>query len=119
MRNVLLRDFHLEEREGSFEFHGYFRSGFGLNSRGGQQVVFEAPGAQAKYRLGNEAETYAELKRILSTRFISRRRQIGTLGRQEGLFCSPRKLLIILGLWSGREDSNLRPPGPEPGALPG
>ena len=21
--------------------------------------------------------------------------------------------------WSGREDSNLRPPGPEPGALPG
>jgi maltoporin len=51
----------LEEREGAFEFHGYFRSGFGLNSRGGQQVAFEAPGAQAKYRLGNEAETYAEL----------------------------------------------------------
>ena len=22
-------------------------------------------------------------------------------------------------IWSGREDSNLRPPGPEPGALPG
>jgi hypothetical protein len=22
------------------------------------------------------------------------------------------------GKWSGREDSNLRPPGPEPGALP-
>jgi maltoporin len=51
----------LEEREGAFEFHGYFRSGFGLNSRGGQQVAFEAPGAQAKYRLGNETETYAEL----------------------------------------------------------
>jgi maltoporin len=51
----------LQEREGSFEFHGYFRSGFGLNSRGRQQVAFEAPGAQAKYRLGNEAETYAEL----------------------------------------------------------
>ncbi len=51
----------LQEREGSFESHGYFRSGFGLNSRGGQQVAFEAPGAQAKYRLGNEAETYAEL----------------------------------------------------------
>ena len=28
--------------------------------------------------------------------------------------------LILKGkLWSGREDSNLRPPGPEPGALPG
>src|ERR1700722_10218809 len=51
----------LQERLGSFEFHGYFRSGFGLNSVGGQQVAFEAPGAQAKYRLGNEAETYTEL----------------------------------------------------------
>jgi maltoporin len=51
----------LQEREASFEFHGYFRSGFGVNSRGGQQVAFQAPGAQAKYRLGNEAETYAEL----------------------------------------------------------
>jgi len=43
----------LQEHERSFEFHGYFRSGFGLNSRGGQQAAFEAPGAQAKYRLGN------------------------------------------------------------------
>src|SRR5580692_1084911 len=51
----------LQERLGSFEFHGYFRSGFGLNSVGGQQVAFEAPGAQAKYRLGNEGETYTEL----------------------------------------------------------
>ena len=25
---------------------------------------------------------------------------------------------IVRGKWSGREDSNLRPPGPEPGALP-
>lgn len=51
----------LQDRDLSFEFHGYARSGFGLNSRGGQQVAFEAPGAEAKYRLGNEAETYAEL----------------------------------------------------------
>jgi maltoporin len=27
---------------------------------GGQQVAFQAPGADAKYRLGNEAETYGE-----------------------------------------------------------
>src|SRR5260370_17879464 len=45
---------------GAFEFHGYFRSGYGLNSEGGQQVAFQAPGAEAKYRLGNEAETYGE-----------------------------------------------------------
>jgi maltoporin len=51
----------LKEQFGTFEFHGYFRSGYGLNSVGGQQVAFEAPGADAKYRLGNEAETYAEL----------------------------------------------------------
>src|SRR6267154_2731302 len=51
----------LQEQLSSFEFHGYFRSGYGLNSMGGQQVAFQAPGAGAKYRLGNEAETYAEL----------------------------------------------------------
>jgi len=51
----------LQLQLGTFEFHGYFRSGYGLNSVGGQQVAFQAPGADAKYRLGNEAETYAEL----------------------------------------------------------
>jgi maltoporin len=51
----------LQQAVSSFEFHGYFRSGYGLNGVGGQQVAFEAPGAEAKYRLGNEAETYAEL----------------------------------------------------------
>ena len=50
----------LKEQVGTFEFHGYLRSGYGLNSEGGQQVAFEAPGADAKYRLGNEAETYGE-----------------------------------------------------------
>jgi maltoporin len=51
----------LEEQAKAFEFHGYFRSGYGLNGRGGQQVAFQAPGAGAKFRLGNEAETYGEL----------------------------------------------------------
>jgi maltoporin len=50
----------LQEQLGTFEFHGYFRSGYGLNSKGGSQVAFQAPGADAKYRLGNEAETYGE-----------------------------------------------------------
>ena len=45
----------LQQQLGTFEFHGYFRSGYGLNSQGGQQVAFQAPGAGAKYRLGNEA----------------------------------------------------------------
>jgi maltoporin len=51
----------MQEQLGTFEFHGYFRSGYGLNSKGGSQVAFQAPGADAKYRLGNEAETYGEL----------------------------------------------------------
>ena len=51
----------LQQQVGTFEFHGYFRSGYGLNSVGGEQVAFQAPGAEAKYRLGNEAETYGEL----------------------------------------------------------
>jgi maltoporin len=51
----------LKEQVGTFEFHGYLRSGYGLNGKGGQQVPFQAPGTEAKYRLGNEAETYGEL----------------------------------------------------------
>ncbi len=51
----------LETQARLFEFHGYFRSGYGLNGVGGQQVAFQAPGADAKFRLGNEAETYSEL----------------------------------------------------------
>src|SRR5579864_3925932 len=50
----------LQQQVQAFEFHGYFRSGYGLNSKGGEQVAFQAPGADAKYRLGNEAETYGE-----------------------------------------------------------
>ena len=50
----------LRQQVGAFEFHGYFRSGYGVNSKGGQQVAFQAPGAGAKFRLGNEAETYGE-----------------------------------------------------------
>ncbi|KAE9527620.1 maltoporin [Testudinibacter aquarius] len=44
------------------DFHGYARSGIGWTSGGGEQTTFTATGAPAKYRLGNEAETYAELK---------------------------------------------------------
>jgi maltoporin len=43
------------------EFHGYFRSGFGMNGEGGKMEAFKAPGAGAKYRLGNESDTYGEI----------------------------------------------------------
>ncbi|WP_101775698.1 maltoporin [Pasteurella oralis] len=44
------------------DFHGYARSGIGWTSGGGEQSAFKATGAPAKYRLGNENETYAEFK---------------------------------------------------------
>jgi maltoporin len=50
-----------QETKPPFEFHGYMRSGFGLNGELGDQDAFQAPGAYAKYRLGNETETYIEL----------------------------------------------------------
>ncbi|GAB3629370.1 Maltoporin [Pandoraea terrae] len=44
-----------------FEFHGYVRAGVGT-SEGHTQTCFELPGAQSKYRLGNECEVYSELE---------------------------------------------------------
>ncbi|MFC1766665.1 maltoporin [Planctomycetota bacterium] len=43
-----------------FDFQGYLRSGFGVNTYGDSMTPFQAPSSQAKYRLGNEAETYLE-----------------------------------------------------------
>ncbi|WP_422446542.1 maltoporin LamB [Endozoicomonas sp. ALB091] len=43
-------------------FNGYARSGIGSTDKGGEQLCFKAAGAPSKYRLGNECETYAELK---------------------------------------------------------
>ena len=44
------------------DFHGYARSGVGATFGGGDQEAFQAVGAAAKYRLGNETDTYGELK---------------------------------------------------------
>jgi maltoporin len=46
--------------ETGFRFHGYLRSGFGVDGTGKGQQPFMAPLAGSKYRLGNEAETYLE-----------------------------------------------------------
>jgi maltoporin len=43
-----------------FEYHAYIRSGVLENGELGKGTPFHAPGAPAKYRLGNEAETYGE-----------------------------------------------------------
>ena len=50
-----------------FEFHGYLRAGYGVDGHGNAQVAFQAPNAESKYRLGNEAETYLETAFIAKT----------------------------------------------------
>src|SRR5215831_6202663 len=50
-----------EVLQGFMDIHGYFRAGYGRDDRGGSMVAFQAPGAAAKYRLGNEADTYGEI----------------------------------------------------------
>lgn len=46
----------------ALEVHGYLRAGAGSVAGGdGRQACFFLPGASAKYRLGNECETYGEL----------------------------------------------------------
>jgi maltoporin len=58
----------VEQVLGNFiEIGGYVRSGYARAGEGGPMEAFQAPGAASKYRLGNEAETYAEL--ILSKNF--------------------------------------------------
>ena len=42
------------------DFHGYMRAGVGGSGSGGGQQCFGAPGADYKFRLGNECETYTE-----------------------------------------------------------
>ena len=50
-----------EVLQGYMDIHGYFRAGYGRDSNGGSMVGFQAPGALAKYRLGNEPDTYGEI----------------------------------------------------------
>ena len=49
-----------DPRPSGFQFHGYLRSGYGVNGAGDPQEKFQAPNANAKYRLGNETEAYVE-----------------------------------------------------------
>ena len=46
----------------ALDFHGYVRSSVGAAFEDGDIMpMFSAPGAQSKYRLGNESDTYLEL----------------------------------------------------------
>lgn len=42
------------------EFSGYARAATGINTRGGNMVCFQLPGADTKYRLGNECDYVIE-----------------------------------------------------------
>lgn len=58
---ALASAFATQARAEGVEFHGYIRTGTGTTSEGGNQQCFNLGGtAQAKYRLGNECDTYGE-----------------------------------------------------------
>lgn len=61
------------------DFHGYARSGIGWTGSGGEQQCFQTTGAQSKYRLGNECETYAELNWVRKCGKRAIRASISTL----------------------------------------
>jgi len=67
------------------EFRSYFRTGIGGAEGNGTQQCFRLPGAQAKYRLGNECEQWFEfyLRDDLAN-FDSRWRVIDALEWQRG-----------------------------------
>ncbi|QKJ88933.1 Maltoporin [Paramixta manurensis] len=52
----------MASQAGAVDFKGYARSGIGWTGSGGEQQCFKATGADSKYRLGNECETYAEVE---------------------------------------------------------
>ncbi len=62
--SILVPAMAAAQEKPAFEFHGYLRSGIGGSLDGGDQIAFQAPGAYAKYRLGNETETYGELSLV-------------------------------------------------------
>ncbi|CAM3498113.1 carbohydrate porin [Shewanella violacea] len=51
----------IDLKRDTIDYHGYIRTGIGMSEGGSQQVVFQAPSTPAKYRLGNENDTYMEL----------------------------------------------------------
>ena len=51
----------LPQAASALEFTGYACSGVGGSANGVTQSCFQLPGAQSKYRLGNECEQYIEL----------------------------------------------------------
>ncbi|NIJ45597.1 maltoporin [Wenyingzhuangia heitensis] len=51
-----------ENENSMFGTSGYIRTGTGRSVGGGTQAHFQMPGAQNKYSLGNQADTYGELE---------------------------------------------------------
>lgn len=52
----------VETDEYAYGISGYLRTGIGTSKGGNTQANFQVPGAQNKYSLGNQADTYGELE---------------------------------------------------------
>lgn len=65
---VLLTAGPAAAQDSGFEYHGYLRSGIGASRGGTDQACFKATdAASAKFRLGNECETYLETEFVKAT----------------------------------------------------
>ncbi|HYO53242.1 carbohydrate porin [Archangium sp.] len=87
-----------------FKFSGYMRAGTGINVRGGTQVCVGLPGADTKWRLGNECDYVIEPS--LSAK----------LATHEGADWHVHFMPGIYRVWGGREFQAYSTPGGQ--ALP-
>ena len=73
---------------------GYFRAGYGRDDEGGPQVGFQAPGALAKGRLGNEAENYGEIA-IGKNFYLPEAFSLSRSPRPNGTFSQPVARFLV------------------------
>jgi maltoporin len=79
---------------------GYFRAGYGRDNEGGPQVGFQAPGALAKPRLGNEAENYGEIA-IGKSFFLPAAFSLNPGPRMDGTISEPiARFLVRISMYS-------------------
>jgi site-specific DNA recombinase len=109
-----MADFRMEEQQTKMSMQGLAQAQMGDRALDAQRIFELANKAESLYISQNSMEK-AKLLRMIFSNFSVDPVSVKATYRK------PFNLIFKrahLEEWSGREDSNLRPPGPEPGALP-
>ena len=109
-----MTDFRMEEQQTKMSMQGLAQAQTGDRALDAQRIFELANKAESLYISQNSTEK-AKLLRMIFSNF-----SVGAVS-VTATYRKPFDLIFKrahLEEWSGREDSNLRPPGPEPGALP-